>query len=204
MQDCEGQSDGELMVRVAGEREVFGCIIARYEEKLRRYLRRLMPGLGEEADDVLQDIFIKVYVNAHGFDPSLSFSSWIYRIAHNEAVSWLRKKKARPETVDLGEDDFQTFIEQIESSSDGEDVRLTKDAVARVLAEMDERYRTVLVLKFLEGKSYEEISDILRVPGGTVATLIHRAKRSFSSIYSLRNVDHVRDSLRSVRVSPRQ
>jgi len=95
----------------------------------------------------------------------------------------VRKKKARPETVDLGEDEFQTFVERIEDASASAEIRLTRDAVERVLADMSEKYRTVLVLKFLEGKNYEEISDILRVPGGTVATLIHRAKKEFSSIY---------------------
>jgi RNA polymerase sigma-70 factor, ECF subfamily len=181
---CEGQTDEQLMERVAKEREVFACLIERYEDKLRRYMRRLMPGLGDDADDLLQEIFIKAYVNAHGFDTSLSFSSWIYRIAHNEAVSWLRKKTARPDTIDLGEDEFQTFVESIEDSSQRADSALTKDAVARVLADMDEKYRTVLVLKFLEGKNYEEIGDILTVPGGTVATLIHRAKKQFISIYT--------------------
>jgi len=184
VQQCEGQSDEELMTRVADDREVFGCLIERYEEKLRRYVRRLMPGVGDDADDLLQDIFIKVYVNARGFDTSLSFSSWVYRIAHNEAVSWLRKRKARPDTVELGEDEFKTFVESIEDSSVREDAVLTKDAVSRTLAEMDEKYRVVLTLKFLEGKSYEEIGDILTVPGGTVATLVHRAKKQFMSIYT--------------------
>jgi RNA polymerase sigma-70 factor (ECF subfamily) len=183
VQQCDGQSDEALMERVPGERDVFGCIIERYEAKLRRYVRRLMPGLGEETDDVLQNIFIKAYVNARAFDASLSFSSWIYRVAHNEAVSWLRKKKARPDVVELGDDDFQTFAESVAEAGEDKEATLTKDAVQRVLAEMSERYRTVLVLKFLEGKSYQEMCDILEVPGGTVATLIHRAKKEFSSMY---------------------
>ena len=171
------------MVRIATEREVFGCIIERYEDKLRRYLFRLMPGLGGDVDDVLQDIFMKVYVNAKGFDGSLKFSSWIYRIAHNEAVSWLRKKKTRPDTVELGEDDFQTFAESMEGALVDREGELVYDEVTRILSKMREKYRTVLVLKFLEGKNYEEISDILRVPGGTVATLIHRAKKDFIAMY---------------------
>lgn len=183
MNICDGQTDEELLLRVVDDRAVFSCLIERYEAKLRRYLFRLMPGLGEEADDVLQDVFLKVYVNARGFDPALSFSSWIYRIAHNEAVSWLRKKKARPETVELGDDDFQTFVASVEEDRGTREQALTQDAVARTLAAMKEKYRTVLVLKFLEQKSYEEISDILRVPMGTVATLVHRAKKEFTGVY---------------------
>lgn len=171
------------MLRVVEDRAAFACLVERYEAKLGRYVRRLMPGIGEDADDVLQEVFMKVYVNARGFDPSLSFSSWIYRIAHNEAVSWLRKKKARPETVELGDDDFQTFVASVEEGQSEREQALTQDVVSRVLGAMSEKYRTALVLKFLEQKSYEEISDILRVPMGTVATLIHRAKKEFSSVY---------------------
>lgn len=171
------------MLRVSADCEVFGCIVDRYEAKLLRYLRRIMPGLGEEVYDVLQEVFIKAYVNVQGFDTTLSFSSWIYRIAHNEAVNWLRKKKARPETIELGEDDYQIFARSMEVSHGTQENALTKDAVTRTLSQIPEKYYTVLVLHFLEGKSYEEISDILTIPGGTVATLIHRAKKQFSSIH---------------------
>lgn len=183
VRDINEQTDEEIIVRVPYDRDVFGYLIDRYEQPLRRYLKRIMPGLHEEADDLLQDIFIKVYTHARGFDPSLKFSSWVYRIAHNEAVSWLRKKKVRPSTVELGEDDFTTFVESIEVSHDTKEAHLAKDEVSRVLTHMSEKYRTVLVLRFLEGKSYEEIGDILAIPGGTVATLIHRAKKEFSTIY---------------------
>lgn len=178
---CPDQRDEELMARVPNERELLGCLIDRYEEKLRRYLRRIMPGLGDECDDVLQEIFLKLYVNARGYDPELPFSSWLYRIAHNEAVSWLRKKQARPQTVDLGEDDIHTFGESFDESRTHTEATLARDEVARVLAELSDIHRTVLVLRYLEGKSYEDISDILAVPPGTVATLIHRAKKSFST-----------------------
>jgi RNA polymerase sigma-70 factor (ECF subfamily) len=172
-----------LMMRVPENREVFGCLIERYEAKIRRYVKRIMPGLGEDVDDVLQNIFLNVYVNARGFDTTLSFSSWLYRIAHNEAVTWLRKKRTRPHTVDLGDDDLHTFRESIEESAMEQSQVITTDEVSRVLALMPEKYRSVLVLRYLEGKSYQDISDILTVPDGTVATLIHRAKQAFSNIY---------------------
>jgi RNA polymerase sigma-70 factor, ECF subfamily len=181
--DCTGQTDEEIMLRVINERELFGCIVERYEEKLLRYIKRLMPGIQEDADDVLQEIFIKAYVNVRGFDPDLKFSSWVYRIAHNEAINWLRKKKTRPQTIELGDEDFQTFAQSSEIAVHTKEHLLSKDAVARVLALVSEKYRTVLVLRFIEAKSYEEISDILTVPPGTVATLIFRAKKEFSNIY---------------------
>ena len=170
-------------MRVPENREIFGCLIERYEAKIRRYVKRVMPGLGDDVDDVLQNIFLNVYVNVRGFDTTLSFSSWLYRIAHNEAVTWLRKKQTRPRTVELGDDDLHTFRESMEESFMQQSQVVTNDEVSRALAAMPEKYRTVLVLRYLEGKSYQDISDILTIPDGTVATLIHRAKQAFSNIY---------------------
>lgn len=182
MADESDLTDEELLARVPDEREIFALFVDRYEEKLRRYVRRIMPSVQEETDDLLQEIFIKVYVNARGFDPSLSVNSWVYRIAHNETVSWLRKKKARPQLVDLGQDECHTFLQGAAIAQDIHEATLARDEVSRALADMPEKYRTVLVLRFLEGKTYNEIADILTVPSGTVATLVHRAKKAFSSI----------------------
>ncbi len=184
MIDCNEQTDEEIMGRVLDNRDYFGCLIDRYDKKMRRYIKRIMPGIGDDEDDLLQDIFIKAYINSQSFDTSLKFSSWLYRIAHNESVSWLRKKKSRPETVELGEDDFHIFAKSIDISFGSKENELVYDEVTRILSDMPIKYRNILVLRFLEGKNYEEISDILRVPGGTVATLIHRAKKHFSNIYN--------------------
>ena len=180
---CTEKSDEEIMKGVVNDPELFGVLIERYEDKLRRYMLRIMPGLREDVDDLLQDVFVKTYVNVNGFDPKQKFSSWVYRIAHNESVSWLRKKKARPDLVELGDEDFQTFTRSMEDAFEDSETVLAKDEVARIMGDMEERYRSVLVLKFLEGRNYEEISDILAMPTGTVATQIHRAKKQFSSLY---------------------
>jgi RNA polymerase sigma-70 factor (ECF subfamily) len=182
--DDESQRDEELVALIPERKEVLGILIDRYDGKLRRYLMRLMPGIQDELDDALQEIFIKVYVNARSFDTSLSFSSWIYRIAHNEAVSWLRKHTARPQTQSFSDDEFELFRTAMEHDTDMQQHTLVKDEVARVLIELPEKYRTVLVLQFLEGKSYRDMSDILSIPEGSVATLIHRAKKSFISTYT--------------------
>ena len=184
MIECKKQTDEELVQSVLLKRDFFGCLIDRYEAKIRRYIRRIMPGVGDDEDDLMQDIFIKAYVNIQSFDTGLKFSSWIYRIAHNEAVSWVRKKNVRPETVELGKDDFETFTKSIEVFSNSSEQKLNNDEVNRILSLLSEKYRMVLVLKFLEGKNYKEISDILTIPMGSVATLVHRAKKQFIRIYS--------------------
>src|SRR5690606_8168284 len=96
--DMEQRYSDEMLVALSLEdKERFGELIERYESKLGRYIARLGIRTAEDRQDVLQEIFLKVYKNLNGFDPKLSFSSWIYRIAHNEAISWYRKQSVRPE-----------------------------------------------------------------------------------------------------------
>ena len=162
---------------------VFGVLIDRYDGKLRRYTRRIGVHSSDDYDDVLQEIFIKVYRNLNGFDTSLSFSSWIYRIAHNEAISWYRKRKARPEghLIESSEEVIAIF----ESGEDGAEESLNTvidiDRMNEALSALDQKYREVLVLRFFEYKEYDEISDILKIPIGSVGTLIHRAKKKLKT-----------------------
>ena len=118
---------------------------------------------------------------------SVKFSSWIYRITHNETISSYRKAKSRGDIDKIyggsgeNEDEFDIFSilsSDIDIESDI-DTMLTGEKVKSVLDQLPEKYREVLVLKFLEDQSYDEISDILKKPTGTVATLINRAKKAF-------------------------
>ncbi len=170
-------SDTDIVKQTLVDKEAFGVLIMRYEEKLRRYIRRLGARNEEDQNDLLQDIFIKTYKNLNGFDQGLSFSSWIYRIAHNEAVSHFRRRSVRPEgsQVDDGNEvvgllgSGDDLIEEIAARDDG---RVLKEA----LAKLDPKYRDIVVLRYFEGKEYDEIADILEMPVGSVATRLYRAK----------------------------
>ena len=150
----------------------------RWQPVLSRYLRRILGQSAEATDDILQEVFIKVYVNLNDYDPGRPFGSWIYRIARNEALSFHRKRKAEPLLV-TGED-AQALIERL---SDGFDVHETsermriEESVRSAIAQLELRYRDVLILRFLEDKGYDEIAEILHVPPGTVATLITRGTK---------------------------
>ncbi|MCD4760747.1 RNA polymerase sigma factor, partial [bacterium] len=147
--------------------------------KLLRYIRRISGLNIEDAEDVLQDVFIKVYQNLNSFDTSLKFSSWIYRITHNQVISNFRKKQARPQEIS---GDNELILNNIVSDLDmGRDIDLgyARENIDKILNSLDIKYREVLVLKFLEEKEYKEISDILKKPMGTVATLLNRAKKQF-------------------------
>jgi RNA polymerase sigma-70 factor, ECF subfamily len=180
----EEKTDEELVGLVLKNPDDFLYLARRYEEKLLRYIQRISGCAREDAEDVLQEIFIKVYRNLNDFDPSLKFSSWIYRIAHNQVVSSWRKKKARPEGSSTSLDGEISFFLKSELDIESEvDSVILKEAVKKSLGKLDEKYREVLVLRFFEGLDYSEIADVLKKPDGTVATLINRAKKKFKEIY---------------------
>jgi RNA polymerase sigma-70 factor (ECF subfamily) len=173
-------SDEQVARRALVHTEEFGEIIVRYQDKLARYLSRLGLGVREDREDVLQNAFLKAYTNLNSFDPTLSFSSWMYRITHNEAMSFFRAKHARP-SVTLDEEASNLIVELKDEQADTSDIaeqRLSSAELAKALAQIDPKYRDVLALRYFEERSYTEMSDILQVPVGTVSTLIHRAKRA--------------------------
>ena len=173
-------TDEELVVLSLQNRDFFAYIVDRYEEKLFRYIKRITNLREDDLFDILQDIFIKVYQNLNDYDSNLSFSSWIYRIAHNQTVDTYRKNKARPQGnyIDIDDEILENIVNDFDFIKDIDSGYL-KENIKTVLDNLDDKYRQVLVLKFFEEKDYKEISDILKKPMGTVATLINRAKKQF-------------------------
>lgn len=160
----------------------FSAIIGRYQDKLSRYVRRLGTASAEDTEDILQDIFLKVYLNLNDFDQDLKFSSWIYRIAHNQVISHFRKRQARPEAHSQSIDNDGLQLLATDMSLDGQsDVIIRQEIIISALKKLEPKYREILVLKFFEDKSYQEISDILKKPLGTVASLMNRAKKALKN-----------------------
>ena len=95
-------ADNDIVEMVIKDPNSYKYIIERYEKKLLGYIRRILFVSKEDAEDILQDVFIKAYKNINSYDSKYSFSSWIYRIAHNESVSFLRKKK---KIIECNQDD---------------------------------------------------------------------------------------------------
>ncbi len=149
----------------------------RYEGKLISYIRRISGFAVEDAQDVLQDTFVSVYLNLRKFNNEYKFSSWVYRITHNKTISFYRKYKKR---IVVAEEDNNAFVELL-SGITNEEERLTQEVLAdKVKSEilnMDVRYKSVLVLRYMENKEYNEISDILKIPVSNVGVLINRAKK---------------------------
>ncbi len=180
---CDELSDLEIIRKALVAVDYFSCLYDRYEKQLMRYVRRVAFATDEEAADILQDAFIKIWRNLHAYDPNLKLSSWLYRIVHNEAISFARRKKSFGKDLRISWDDNLVAQRPDDTDPDAADLLEYRDKLThQTLAQLPEPYREVLVLKFLENMGYEEISDILKIPEGTVATRINRAKKAFRKI----------------------
>jgi RNA polymerase sigma-70 factor, ECF subfamily len=176
-------ADEVLAAKVAEDPHAFVVLIRRYEERLLWYVRRLGGLTKEDAEDVLQDAFMDAYRHIAEFDVSLKFSSWMYRIAHNRTVSALRKRHKTVNDVSIHDEDagLERILHSDQASDRRAEATINSTAIRRVLDTLPERDRAVLLLAFAEERSYQEISDILRAPMGTVATWIRRAKQKFEA-----------------------
>ncbi len=179
---CDGLSDREVVLSSFNDIAYFACLVIRYETRLLHYIQKISQSSQEEAEDILQDGFIKIWKNIKAYDTSLTLENWIFRIIHNETISYWRKKTsyAKDHVVDIDNEKIQ-FLLPPDEVYDFEKDNGYK-IIEEILPLLKPEYREVLVLKFFENKSYEEISDILKIPEGTVATRINRAKKSFRDL----------------------
>jgi len=156
------------------DKESFSHIIDRYETRIMMYIKRLTNN-SSESEDLTQQTLVNVYKNLNSFKLDNKFSSWIYRIAHNITINWLKKKKA-----DVYLDDDSSYL-QIASKLNIENDFTNTEAgieINKALNKLPKKQKEPFILKYIEDKSYEEISYILRMPKNTVGTHIARAKKS--------------------------
>jgi RNA polymerase sigma-70 factor (ECF subfamily) len=186
MNRFKSKSDAKLVVLALKKQDAFEELVSRYEKRLFRYIRRF-AGLSDQcAEDILQEVFIKIYRNLNNFDPDLKFSSWAYRITHNETINHIRKNKHNHTiALETDDEDAANLIDFL-SSEDDIPKEISKKELQKEVREILDRlspdYKDVLILRFLEDLEYSEISDILKKPMGTVATLINRAKAQFKTL----------------------
>lgn len=176
MAEAKEKADFELIESAKENPESFGLLMERYQGPLFHYVRRLTQGTREEVEDLLQEIFIKIYQHLNEYEPSLKFSSWAYRVAHNHVVDHFRKISARPKADALEEKEWETLIRASVNPEKDFSNRDCLDRIKECLEELPLKYKEILILRFLEEKNYDEIMDILKKPKGSVATLIARGR----------------------------
>lgn len=157
------------------DKDLYVLIIERYQKKLLRYANILLKD-DAKAVDVVQSSFIKAFINLNSFNVKHKFGSWIYQIVHNEALNLIKKYPG--ETPLLDDIDFKSDEDIEENFIKSE----TKVVVEKCLKKIPLLYSEPLSLYYIDSKSYEEISDILRIPMGTVAIRISRAKKLMKNI----------------------
>ena len=183
MVNTRNLSDEELIELVkTKDQELYEKIVKRYQGKLLRYAETIVRS-PDQAADVVQQAFIKAFINLHGFNSKKKFSSWIYRIVHNEAIN-LIKKHRKEYSLEGNEWPEDIFIDKNEVTAQ-EKIEKTeiKETLNRALDQLSIKYRSALILFYIEDKSYEEISDILKIPTSTVGTRINRGKKLLAHIY---------------------
>jgi RNA polymerase sigma-70 factor (ECF subfamily) len=158
---------------ITKDQELYAEIVKRYENPLLRYVLYLIKDR-QKAEDVVQNTFIKAFINLMGFNGNKKFSSWIYRIAHNEAINIIKKHRRE---VFLDKDGWEKHqpIDERNAHKQILDEEI-KEHVKKCLQLLPLKYREPVTLFFLEQKSYKEISDILRISISGVGTRINRGK----------------------------
>jgi len=178
--------DQQLVERVQrGDKAAFDLLVAKYQRKIFRLLSRLIRDAAE-IEDVAQEAFIKAYRALPNFRGDSAFYTWLYRIAINTAKNYLVSQGRRAPTS------TQSDVEDAETFDDGDHLRdlntpdsmlVTKqvgEAVNRAIDQLPEDLRTAIVLRELEGLSYEEIAESMQCPIGTVRSRIFRAREAIA------------------------
>lgn len=179
MSDDDLPSDEELIQKVLrGEAQAFGGLVLRHQVRLFNSILH-HSGSREEAEDVLQEAFFQAYGKLGSFRGQSAFFTWLYRIAFNLAITRQRRRRAAHQAEQRHEENREEPAGDVDPS-EAPDERLAREERAvrlhGALARLEEDFRAILVLRDIDGRSYEEIAEILELPPGTVRSRLHRAR----------------------------
>lgn len=173
---------------LAGRELAFQELVERYQGRLLNFIYRTI-GDRERAEDLVQEVFIRVYRHIHRFDTTKKFSTWIYTIASNLAKNELRNRSRNPlilfQTISSSRTEDERPLEFEDYTSRPDDLfqkRHLRAIVEETVAQLPEHHRQVFVLREIEGKSYEEIAEITDCNLGTVKSRLNRARNAFAAI----------------------
>ncbi len=184
------RTDAELVAAaLGGSQEAFRELVLRFERPVYTLILRMVHD-ASTAEDLAQEVFVKAYRRLAAYDPARKLSSWLFKVAHNTAIDHLRR--ASLETVPLtgggaaGEDDAGELLAVLadssaESPAAAAERRQMARALERAIASLRPEYREAVVLRYVEGQSYEEIGEVLDLPLGTVKTNLHRARKAMAA-----------------------
>ena len=173
---------------LAGDTRAFTVLADRYHARLLNFIYRMI-GDRDRAEDLVQETFVRVYRHLHRYDQNRKFSTWAYTIAGNLAKNELRNRSRNPmvlfQTIKKNWDADHRPLEWEDNTYRPDDLfrkRHLKETIDRAVAQLPDHHRVVFVLRELEGKTYEEISEITGVNLGTVKSRLNRARNNFAEL----------------------
>lgn len=175
-------SDEDLMARVAEDDErAFTELVRRFQGRVTNLISRVLNDRNG-SDDLTQEVFVRVHVHRRNYRRGSKFSTWLFTIAANLAKNEIRRRVRRRNwfSLDALQEVLHDSVIQLADPTEGREAGLEREQlqgeVGRAIATVPEKYRLSLVLRDIEGLSYEEIAEVLGVPGGTVRSRINRAR----------------------------
>ena len=183
----ERDVDAELVARVqAGDKQAFDLLVLKYQRKIMRLLSRMIRDQAE-VEDVAQEAFIKAYRALPQFRGDSAFYTWLYRIAINTARNWLSSNSRRPSTPSSYENEDGETFDEMDNLTDNTTPeselasRQISQTVNKAIEDLPEDLRTAIVLREIEGMSYEDIAQSMNCPIGTVRSRIFRAREAIAT-----------------------
>jgi len=183
----ERDDDAKLVARVQqGDKHAFDLLVIKYQRKILRLLSRMLRDQSD-IEDVMQEAFIKAYRALPQFRGESAFYTWLYRIAINTARNWMSSQSRRPSSPNHNQsEDGETFdeIDNLTDNNTPESILASQEIATTVnetIQELPEELRTAIVLREIEGLSYEEISQAMGCPIGTVRSRIFRAREAIAA-----------------------
>ncbi len=178
-QSANQPTDEELIARFQnGDAYAFDLLVKKYKDPLLNFIYRFIGDL-VESEDIVQETFYRVYKNKHYYKEVAKFSTWIYTIAGNLAKTELRRRKRRKVFSIHRESPVDKEFELPDLKSDPEkevNTIVTEKIIQKAISSLPQKFRQVIVLRDIQGFSYEEISSIIKVPLGTVKSRVNRAR----------------------------
>ncbi len=165
---------------VGGDEKAYEQIVGKYKRALYYHILKIVRD-ADIIDDLIQEIFTKAFGNIQSYNADYAFSTWLYRIATNHSIDYLRKKKLKTYSIDepISTKEGNMQVEIPDNSFEADQMVLRKqrkNIIREALSQLPEKYRTVIEMRHMEEKSYQEIAEILDLPLGTVKAHIFRAR----------------------------
>jgi RNA polymerase sigma factor (sigma-70 family) len=179
-QDSRAEDSRLIQDALNGDDQAYEKLMAKYHDQIHNFIYRMVH-VREQVEDLTQEAFIKAFQSLRSFNEEYAFSTWLYKIATNNSIDYIRKRKLQMYSIDKPieskDSDYAFELPDETYEADGEFIRDQRAALLQeAIGELPEKYRRVIQLRHMEERTYEEIAEMLKLPIGTVKAHIFRAR----------------------------